>query len=56
LIEAKGTRDAQLVLSEGLTEEILRLRQIEMMGALTQSQNAKVIVTNGDPNVMINEK
>jgi prohibitin 1 len=56
LIEAKGTRDAQKVLSEGLTEEILKLRQIEMMGELTKSQNAKVIITNGDPNVMINEK
>lgn len=56
LIEAKGTRDAQKVLSEGLTEEILKLRQIEMMGELTRSQNAKVVITNGDPNVMINEK
>jgi prohibitin 1 len=56
MIESKGIRDAQKVLSEGLTEEILRLRQIEMMGELTKSQNAKVIITNGDPNVMINEK
>ena len=56
LIEAKGVRDAQKVLSEGLTDEILKLRQIEMMGELTKSQNAKVIITNGDPNVMINEK
>jgi prohibitin 1 len=56
LIEAKGIRDAQLVLSEGLTDNILKLRQIEMMGELTKSQNTKVIITNGDPNVMINEK
>lgn len=56
LIESKGIRDAQKVLSEGLTDEILKLRQIEMMGELTKSQNAKVIITNGDPNVMINEK
>jgi prohibitin 1 len=56
LIEAKGTRDAQLVISEGLTDQILKLRQIEMMGELTRSQNSKVIITNGDPNVMINEK
>lgn len=56
LIESKGIRDAQKVLSEGLTDEILKLRQIEMMGELTKSQNTKVIITNGDPNVMINEK
>lgn len=55
LIEAKGTRDAQLVLSEGLTESILRLRHIEMMNELSRSPNAKVIVTNGETNMMINE-
>ncbi len=51
IIEAQGTRDAQLILSEGLTENILRLRQIEMMQQLTTSPNAKVIVTgnHSDP-------
>ena len=29
IIEAKGTRDAQVILSEGLTEEILQLKTIE---------------------------
>jgi len=55
LIEAKGTRDAQLVLSEGLTESILRLRHIEMMNELSKSPNSKVIVTNGDNNILIKE-
>lgn len=56
LIEAMGIRDAQKVLSEGLTDEILKLRHIEMMGQLTQSPNAKVIITNGDPSVIIDDK
>jgi regulator of protease activity HflC (stomatin/prohibitin superfamily) len=47
IIEATGTRDAQKIVSEGLTEEILQLRQIEMMEQLSTSPNAKVIVTNG---------
>jgi regulator of protease activity HflC (stomatin/prohibitin superfamily) len=47
IIEAEGTRDAQKIVSEGLTKEILELRQIEMMEQLSTSQNAKVIVTNG---------
>lgn len=54
-IEAQGTRDAQLILSEGLTDKILQLRQIEMLKSLTLSPNAKVIVTNGQQSVMIQE-
>lgn len=46
-IEATGTRDAQLILSDGLTPEILQLRQIEAMRDLTKSSNSKVIVTDG---------
>lgn len=56
IIEAEGTRDAQKIVSEGLTEEILQLRQIEMMEQLSTSPNAKVIVTNGSNNpVLIKE-
>ncbi len=54
-IEAEGTRDAQLILSEGLTDKILQLRQIEMMGNLTNSNNSKIIVTNGNQPVLIKE-
>lgn len=46
-IEAVGVRDAQLILSDGLTDKILQLRQIEMMGNLTNSNNAKIILTDG---------
>lgn len=54
-IEAEGTRDAQLILSDGLTEKILELRQIEMLKSLTSSPNAKVIVTNGGQGVLIQD-
>lgn len=46
MIEAEGTRDAQKVLAEGLSEAILRLRAIEAFQALAQSPNSKVIVTD----------
>jgi prohibitin 1 len=45
IIEAKGTRDAQIILSEGLTEEILKLKSIEAFLKLSQSTGAKVIIT-----------
>ena len=55
-IEAEGTRDAQLILTDGLTEKILQLRQIEMMKELSKSNNSKIIITNGNANpVMIND-
>ncbi len=47
IIEAKGTRDAQKILAEGLTPEIIKLRSIEAFNNLAKSPNAKVIVTNG---------
>lgn len=52
-IEAEGTRDAQIILSEGLTDKILELRQIEMMRDLSNSPNSKVIVTNGSKHPLV---
>jgi prohibitin 1 len=52
-IEAIGVRDAQLILSNGLTDKILQLRQIEMMGQLTNSNNTKIILTDGRTPVFI---
>lgn len=46
IIEAEGIRDAQKILSEGLTDEILELKKIEAMLELSKSNNAKVIVTD----------
>ena len=47
LIEAKGTRDANLKLAEGLTPSVLRYKAIEALRRLAKSPNAKVIITNG---------
>ena len=58
-IEATGTnKDAQLILSEGLSDKILQLRQIEMMRELIVSPNAKIIFTDGKSGtpVLLNDK
>lgn len=47
VIEAEGQRDAQKILSEGLTPEILEFRSIEAFEKLSASPNAKMIITNG---------
>ena len=47
IIEATGTRDAQKILSEGLTDQIIRIRSIEAFTELSKSPNSKVIITDG---------
>jgi regulator of protease activity HflC (stomatin/prohibitin superfamily) len=47
IIEAEGTRDAQKILSQGLTEQIIKLRSIEAFMELSKSPNSKVIITDG---------
>lgn len=47
IIEAKGARDAQIIMSEGLTDQILKLKSIEAMNSLAKSPNGKIIITNG---------
>lgn len=57
LIEAKGVRDAQKILAEGLTKQILELKSIEAFIALAKSQNSKVIITDGKtPYLIQNDK
>lgn len=46
-IEATGTRDAQKILSEGLTDQIIKIRSIEAFVELAKSTNSKVIITDG---------
>lgn len=55
LIEAKGTRDAQKILAEGLTEEIIKIRSIEAFNELAKSPNSKIIITDGRTPFLINE-
>lgn len=55
IIDAKGERDSQKILAEGLTPEIIKLRTIEAFGKLSQSPNSKVIITDGKAPLLINE-
>jgi regulator of protease activity HflC (stomatin/prohibitin superfamily) len=56
IIEAKGTSDAQKILSEGLTDEIIKLRSIEAFSELSKSPNSKVIITDGKTPMLIDNK
>jgi regulator of protease activity HflC (stomatin/prohibitin superfamily) len=47
IIEATGKKDAQKILSEGLTENIIKIRSIEAFIELSKSPNSKVIITDG---------
>jgi prohibitin 1 len=47
IIEATGVKDAQKILSEGLTDQIIKIRSIEAFLELAKSANSKVIVTDG---------
>ena len=47
IISAQGERDAQIIISEGLTEGIIRIKAIEAFKQLSKSNNAKVILTDG---------
>ncbi|MBC7863913.1 MAG: prohibitin family protein [Bacteroidia bacterium] len=55
VIEAKGQSDAQKILSEGLTEQIIKLRSIEAFKDLSNSNNAKVIITDGKTPFLIGQ-
>ena len=54
-IEAEGTRDAQKVLAEGLTEEIIKWRSLEVFEKLSNSPNAKLIFTDGSAPMLLND-
>ncbi len=56
-IQAAGERDANKIIAEGLTPEILQYKALEAWLKLSQSPNAKVIISNGSvPMVMNPEK
>jgi regulator of protease activity HflC (stomatin/prohibitin superfamily) len=53
-IDAAGVRDAQNIISEGLTPQILQYKSIEAFMELSKSPNTKIIVSDGDmPNLML---
>ncbi|MBW4620918.1 MAG: prohibitin family protein [Cyanosarcina radialis HA8281-LM2] len=50
-IEAQGIADAQKLISQGLTEQVLKLKAIEATQKLAESQNTKVIIVGGKDNL-----
>ncbi|MCG8321424.1 MAG: prohibitin family protein [Cytophagales bacterium] len=55
LVEAEGTRDAQKIISEGLSKQILQWQTIEAFKKLSESPNSKVIITSGNSPLLMNE-
>lgn len=55
IIEARGTSDAQKIISEGLTSEIIKIRSIEAFMELSKSQNTKIIITDGKTPFLISQ-
>ncbi|MEZ4934438.1 MAG: prohibitin family protein [Saprospiraceae bacterium] len=47
-IQAEGIRDAQNIISQGLSDDLLRFKAIEAFVELAKSPNAKVIITDGN--------
>ena len=56
IISAKGERDAQIIISEGLTEGVLKNKAIEAFKQLSNSKNSKIIITDGNTPLMINNE
>jgi regulator of protease activity HflC (stomatin/prohibitin superfamily) len=54
-IEAEGIAAAQLILAESLTDEVLAYQSLEVYRDLAQSQNAKIILTDGQLPLLIPE-
>jgi len=54
-IEAEGIRDAQLIIAEGLTPEVLQFKSIEAFLELAKSPNTKVIISDGDLPMMMDD-
>ena len=52
-IEAAGTRDAQKLLADGLSEEIIKWRSLEVFERLASSPGTKVIVTDGQAPMLL---
>ena len=55
IINAKGERDAQLIIAEGLTAGIIKIKAIEAFRELSKSSNAKIIITDGKTPLLVND-
>lgn len=53
IIEAEGIRDANKIISEGLTPQIIQYKTIEAYRELSKSPNAKMIIGNGQQPILL---
>ncbi|MBD98617.1 MAG: spfh domain, band 7 family protein [Verrucomicrobia bacterium] len=53
IIEAEGIRDANKIISEGLTPQIIQYKSIEAYRELSKSNNAKVIIGGGQQPMLL---
>lgn len=53
IIEAEGVRDAQKIISEGLTPNIIQWQSIEAFRELSKSPNTKIIMTDGKTPLLV---
>ena len=56
MVEAEGIRDAQIIIAEGLSEEIIKYQSIEAFKQLSSSPNSKIIITNGEAPMLIDSQ
>ncbi len=52
-VQAEGVRDAQQIVSQGLTEAVLRFEAIKAFRELAASTNAKIIISDGKTPVFL---
>ena len=55
IISARGDRDAQIIISEGLTDGIIKIKSIDAFRQLSKSTNTKIIITNGQTPIIISD-
>jgi regulator of protease activity HflC (stomatin/prohibitin superfamily) len=53
-IQAAGERDANRIIGEGLSQDILQFKALDAWLKLSQSPNSKVIITNGTVPMVMN--
>ncbi|HSY62802.1 MAG TPA: prohibitin family protein [Cytophaga sp.] len=56
VVEAEGIKQAQDIINSAMTEAALKYKYIEMMKNLSTSNNAKVIISNGEVPVMLGDR
>ncbi|HQU77495.1 MAG: prohibitin family protein [Chitinophagales bacterium] len=54
-VEAEGVRDAQMIITEGLNPMIIQFMSIEAFEKLAESDNTKVIITDGKSPFLIEQ-